>query len=394
MQDLSILQVEGLSIVIGEQKILEDVNFSVQQGEFVGIIGANGAGKSTLLKTLRGLQQRQTMQGAVKVFGQAIHAYSEKEIARKVAYMQQEVNLGFGFSALQIVLTGRYPYLSWWQNESKKDYEIARQYMRFTGVSQLENKKVNQMSGGERQRVLLAKVLAQEAPLIYLDEPTASLDLAYQEEIFRYCQMLCQQGKTILIIVHDIRLAAKFCSRLLLVGKQRILADGTPEEVITKENLRDGFGLHAAVYYNIVGDTLDIHTFAKVKNQFTNRKVQLVGGAGTSGELIRLLGQAESEIYITGLSENTLEGYIAHSFGVKQMYAQDAEYLILNTPYLNEENISLLEQMQKVKSVIIIEDTPGLQMDLMNGHAIELYQRLKARATVMSRCSFIDCYFK
>lgn len=109
--------------------------------------------------------------------------------------MQQEINISFGFTALEIVLSGRYPYLGWWKGESKADYDIARKYMKFTGISDLENTPVQSMSGGQRQRVLLAKVLTQETPMIFLDEPTASLDLVYQEEIFTHCKNICEHGK-------------------------------------------------------------------------------------------------------------------------------------------------------------------------------------------------------
>ena len=169
-----ILTVENVGLAIDEHTILQDIDFAVGEGEFVGIIGPNGAGKSTLLKSLRGMNPAT---GTIKVFDKDLHRLSEKEIARNVAYMQQEMNTGFGFSAKQVVLAGRYPYLAWWQNESEDDVAIAEKYMNFTGVLHLADKDINRMSGGEKQRVLLAKVLTQETNLIFLDEPTASLDL-------------------------------------------------------------------------------------------------------------------------------------------------------------------------------------------------------------------------
>ena len=177
-----ILQVKELQVDYLEKPVLKNISFNAKVGEFIGIIGPNGAGKSTLLKSIRGLTKITT--GEVRVASKLLTKLKEKEKAQVIAYMQQEVNKGFGISAKQMVLAGRYPYLNWWQHESQQDYEIAEKYMKFTGVWQLADKDINFMSGGERQRVLLAKVLAQETKLIFLDEPTASLDLTYQEEIF------------------------------------------------------------------------------------------------------------------------------------------------------------------------------------------------------------------
>jgi len=180
-----------MSVLVGE--LLCTLRFQSWTGRICRHHRPNGAGKSTLLKSLRGMLP--VASGRVSVFGHPIHSLGDKKAARLVAYMQQEVNVGFGFTALEVVLAGRYPYLNWWQNEAEEDHDIAKKYMAFTGIEALADKPVNQVSGGERQRILLAKVLAQETPLIFLDEPTASLDLVYQEEIFRYCQTICKEGK-------------------------------------------------------------------------------------------------------------------------------------------------------------------------------------------------------
>ncbi|MBP2630393.1 MAG: hmuV 3 [Firmicutes bacterium] len=392
MDKHSVLVAENVSVTIGKRKILHELNLKAQKGEFIGIIGPNGAGKSTLLKALRGLTKNTI--GSVKLFGQEIAQFSDKEIACRIAYMQQEVNLGFGFSTLEVVLAGRYPYLSWWQNECKADYEIARKYMNFAGVGHLEEKKVSQLSGGERQRVLLAKVLAQETPLLYLDEPTASLDLAYQEEIFRYCQRLCHEGKTVLIIVHDIRLAAKFCSRLVLLANGTIVDDGKPEKVITTDNLKNAFGLHAAVYTNQVTGGLDIHTFSKPKGLLQNKKVHIIGGNGTSGAIIRRLYEQEYQISIGILEQGDIDTAIAKAFQVESITTQNfnqmsetiklknkqkietADFVVLTNCNYTEQNYFNLEMAALAKRLIIIEDTPIEERDFTNEKATLFYKNL------------------
>ena len=240
------LDVQSLSVTLGETTILKDASFSIDSGEFVGIIGPNGSGKTTLLKTLRGLYP--TSGGDVLWDGKSIASLSDKEIAHHVAYMQQSVNVSFDYEAIDIVMTARYPYLKWWQQEGPEDKVIVEQAMKEVGVYHLRNRSVQNLSGGERQRVFLAKALAQQTEVLLLDEPTAALDLVYADDIFQEGRRLCDEGKTILIVVHDLELAAKYCTKLVLVSDGHIVDVGAPRDVLTAENLRNAFRLSAAVY--------------------------------------------------------------------------------------------------------------------------------------------------
>ena len=240
------LDVQSLSVTLGENAILKDASFSIDSGEFVGIIGPNGSGKTTLLKALRGLYP--TSGGDVLWDGKSISSLSDKEIAHHVAYMQQSVNVSFDYEAIDIVMTARYPYLKWWEQEGPEDKVIVEQAMKEVGVYHLRNRSVQSLSGGERQRVFLAKALAQQTEVLLLDEPTAALDLVYADDIFYEGRRLCDEGKTILIVVHDLELAAKYCTKLVLVSDGHIVDVGAPRDVLTAENLRNAFRLSAAVY--------------------------------------------------------------------------------------------------------------------------------------------------
>lgn len=240
------LCVEHLSVSLNKQPILHDISLTAKRGEFIGIIGPNGSGKTTFLKSLRGLYDFKD--GTVKLNGESIANFNDKKVAKFVAYMQQNINLNFGYTAKEIVMTARYPYLKWWQNESAHDEQIVETVMKNVGIWHLRDRAVNELSGGERQRVFLAKALAQETELLLLDEPTAALDLVYANEIFRQARQYCEEGKTIFIVVHDLELAAKFCTRLLLISKGRLVADGQPKEVLTAQNLKKAFHLASAVY--------------------------------------------------------------------------------------------------------------------------------------------------
>lgn len=235
----TIIELRDLSIGYGNKKVLQNINVKINKGEIVGIIGCNGAGKSTLLKTIRGLLSKQS--GDILYFGRNLESFSEKELAREVAYLQQNVEVGFGYTGKDIVLAGRYPYMKWWKGESLSDEELALKCMEYTGTKELAERPVNEVSGGQKQRILLAKVLAQQTPILFLDEPTTGLDMVYQEEIFRFSKALAEMGKTILMVVHELNLAAKYCSRIILLGEGSIVADGAPDNVFTEEVLSKAY---------------------------------------------------------------------------------------------------------------------------------------------------------
>lgn len=238
--------------------ILENVSFSVGEGEIVGLIGPNGAGKSTLLKTLRGILPM--LSGSAALMGDDINTLDAKEFARRAAYLQQRVEMTFDYTARDIVLAGRYPYLSWWSQERENDLAIAEACMAYTGVSELADNPLHAMSGGQRQRVLLAKVLAQQTPVLFLDEPATGLDIIYQEEIFRFCRELSAAGKTVLLVAHELSLAARFCSRLLLIGRGTLLADGVPKDVLTDGLLSQAYGAPVRVVENPLTRHAEVYT--------------------------------------------------------------------------------------------------------------------------------------
>ncbi len=254
----NVIEVKKLSAGYDKKIILDNVSFNVEKGEMVGIIGANGAGKSTLLKTMRGMLPK--ISGNVLIFAKDVETFSERDFAQHVAYLQQQVEVSFGYTGKELVLAGRYPYLKWWESESTEDEKIAEMCMEYTGVLEFADRPITQLSGGQKQRVLLAKVLAQKTPVLFLDEPTTGLDIVYQEEIFKFCQALCKAGKTVLMVAHELNLAAKFCSRLLLIGDGKILADGVPLEVMDSGHLTRAYKVPVEVIRNPISGGIEITT--------------------------------------------------------------------------------------------------------------------------------------
>lgn len=252
------MQIQDMMIGYEQKTIISGINAEIKMGEFIGIIGRNGAGKSTLLKTLRGLLPAKN--GQVFYFGKPMSAYGEKELARIVAYLQQNVETGFGYTGLDIVLTGRYPYMKWWESEKDEDKELAMDCMSYTGTLDLAERPVTEVSGGQKQRILLAKVLAQQTPILFLDEPTTGLDMVYREEIFRFARELANMGKTILMVVHELDLAAAYCSRIILLGEGKLMADGSPKQVFREDLLSRAYEADISVEENPKNGRLEIST--------------------------------------------------------------------------------------------------------------------------------------
>jgi len=236
------LQVENLNFSLNEKQIIEDMNLQVSEGEFVGIIGPNGSGKSTLLKNLyRGLKPNS---GVVFIDRENVYKMNPKAVAKKIGVVGQENVIPFDFKVEEIVAMGRSPYKGFFDGDSRKDKEIVANAIEQIGMSDMEKRNYINLSGGEKQRVLLGRVLAQQTDLLLLDEPTNHLDIQHQLQIFDLIKGL---GVTVLSAIHDLNLAALYCDRLYVVKDGRILMAGTPEEVLTSESIYEIYGVRSDV---------------------------------------------------------------------------------------------------------------------------------------------------
>jgi len=268
----TVLRLERLSVGYENKTVLQDVTVEIRPGELVGIVGCNGAGKSTLLKTIRGLLPK--IGGEIYYFGKKLEEFREKDLARNVAYLQQNMDTTFAYTGLDIVLAGRYPYMKWWEGESEADKALARDCMDYTGTLDLADRPVTEVSGGQKQRILLAKILAQQTPILFLDEPTTGLDMVYREEIFRFAGELAALGKTVLMVVHELDLADRYCSRILLLGQGKLLANGTPAEVFTEELLSYAYGTDIAVERSANSGKLEL--FTRVNDSMKEKEERLL----------------------------------------------------------------------------------------------------------------------
>jgi iron complex transport system ATP-binding protein len=233
---VTILQVQDVGIRYSAQWVLKDISFDVGKGEIIGIIGPNGSGKTTLLKLLDGILFPQ--EGDVRIQGTSIRRIKRQVLARLVAVVPQETYMIFPFRVAEVVLMGRSPHLGRLVFEGKRDYQIAINAMEKTDIISFADRKVHQLSGGERQRVWIARALAQEPQIILLDESTAFLDIRHQVGFFELIKSINkQEGLTVIVVTHDINLAAQYVDRIILLREGKIYEMGEPEKVITESNI-------------------------------------------------------------------------------------------------------------------------------------------------------------
>jgi iron complex transport system ATP-binding protein len=232
---------------------LQEVDMSIRTGELVGLVGPNGSGKSTLLKTLAG--QITPTTGTITLDSQPLARYARRELARRIGYLPQVVNAAFAFTVEEVVAQGRYPHGGALGLLSAHDHEVIHRAMEWTHTLAFAKRPVQVLSGGEQQSVFLASVLAQEAEFLLLDEPTSALDLHHQVDVFDRLAELARAGLGVVVITHDLNLAAQYCSRLVLLLGGRVIADGSPAEVIREPILRQAYDAELIVDTNPVTGT-------------------------------------------------------------------------------------------------------------------------------------------
>ena len=234
-------------------RALDGLNLKVAHGEFLAIIGPNGSGKSSLLRVLTGLQPADS--GEILIEGELLANLDARERALRVALVPQSLEVLPGYSVEDFVLMGRYAHLTGWRLFTRHDKEVARDCLGRVNASNFAHRGMNEMSGGERQRVMVARALAQEARTVLLDEPTSALDLAHQLMVYKLIHAMHRDAqRTIVVVTHDLNLASQFAERLVLMKNGRIAADGSPNEVLKREILEDVYGPDLA--YGMFDETI------------------------------------------------------------------------------------------------------------------------------------------
>jgi iron complex transport system ATP-binding protein len=240
------LRLEHINYHAGERRILQDISLQVTSGELVAIVGRNGAGKSTLLHVIAGLLP--VSQGDVRLDGQPLSHFRRKALARQMALLPQQARIDFGFQVNDIVRMGRYPHRGRFRSASPHDEAVVHQAMAVTSTVFLSQRLITEVSGGERQLILLAQALAQEPQFLLLDEPTANLDIAHQCHVMQLLQRLARDGMGVVAVMHDLSMAVRCFPRLILLDNGAVVADGPPTAVLSVETINHVFQVQARFY--------------------------------------------------------------------------------------------------------------------------------------------------
>jgi len=338
---LVLLNVDGIECRYGSVKVLEDVSLSVKGGDFVGILGPNGSGKTTLLKSIS--RTLKPHKGTILLNEADIYSLKSVDVAKQLAVVPQDTSIGFNFSALDIVLMGRNPHMKRFQMESEKDMAVARKVMNLTNIWYLAERPINELSGGEKQRVIIARALAQEPKILLLDEPLTHLDIMNQLEIMDLVKDLCVKEKLIVLAVfHDFNLAARYCNSAVMLKDGKIFSAGSLAEVLTSENIKGVFNVDAIVKKHVVTNSVFVIPLSPQKASPSRQcSIHLICGAGTGTALMKVLLD---------------EGYSVTA-GVLNVLDTDFETAqFLNIPVTTEAPFSpITEKTQKANLAMISE---------------------------------------
>ena len=353
----------------GEREVLKDVNLTIEEGDFVGLIGSNGTGKSTLLKTISGLIPLK--KGSIRICGRESSSLKNRERAQMVAVVPQSFNVDYDFFVEDIVMMGRNPYLSLRKKESQKDFEIVKAAMEATNTEVFRGRYYNQLSGGERQRVILARAIAQQPRMILLDEPTSALDIHYAIEVMELIQRLNEEEKmTVVAVLHDINMASRFCKRITMLRGGEVVADGTPEEVVNRVNMEALYNMKLLIKENALFHKPEIVPIRVLKEKQATHpyRIHVICGGDGASQLLEELDERGHKLSVgvvnIGSDDwDTAKGLELPMVETKPFTAVTPEDQKKNLEMMKEADIVLVADVpfgkQNIENLTGLEDLPG-----------------------------------
>jgi iron complex transport system ATP-binding protein len=396
--DQSRLELDQLSYAVNGRTILADVSLRLQPGEMLGLVGPNGAGKTTLLRAISGALA--PAKGWVRIDATPLERLDASAIARIVAQVPQSTTIDFGFSCLEVVLMGRHPHLGRFSQEGPADYRLAEAAMAFTGTLDLAGRLVTEVSGGERQRVVAARALAQQPRVLLLDEPTANLDVYHRLLLLELVQALAKEQRvSVVAAIHDLELAARFCDRLVLLKAGRMLASGAPELVLTPERIFEAFGARALVRTEPLTGALDILMLPNRGSIAGNaERIHVIAGGGSGARIMYLLHAAGYRVSVGVLAQNDTDYEAARLLGLEvvavppfcqidtsagrrntALIERSACVVVCATPF-GRDNLANLAAAAAARALVVIDAQNGQARDHTGGQAAALLHHIAARA--------------
>jgi iron complex transport system ATP-binding protein len=389
------LEARDVVYEVDAARLLDQVDLNAAKGELVGLVGPNGAGKTTLLRTIGGLLKAR--EGAVLLDGDEVRRMDTGERAKSIAHVAQLAPLAQGFTALEVVMMGRYPHMGRLQSERAVDREAVRRALDTAGAGALANRTLDTLSGGERQGVFVARALAQEPRLLLLDEPTSNLDINHQARFFHIVRGLVDDGMTAVAAIHDLSLAARFCDRLVLLNKGVVVAEGLPKDVLTPENIESAFGVRAVVSSDPASGVLGISVMepgSAAISASTGTRVHVVCGGGTGARLMYRLCEAGFVVTAGPLSSGDTDRAAAESLGVEFVPVQafgdidsvahdehlrlvrESHVAVLSDVAFGSGNVRSLEALGQASLIVLATLEPISGRDFTDGDATALFEQL------------------
>ena len=396
---MDLLQLDQARLGYNDHAVLDDISLQVRGGEIVGIVGPNGSGKSTIIKALCGLIRPGA--GRVCVDGTDMAKLSREALAREIGVVSQAPALPEAFTVLEMVLMGRYPHLGLLRYESEKDLDIVYNAMERTGIASLADRRVGEISGGEKQRVLIARALAQEPRFLLLDEPTSHLDIQHQLEAMELVRSLADSGLGVVAALHDFSLAGRFCDKLVLLKEGVVFGEGPPREVITPDNIEQVFGIVAYVYDDLASGPMVVHAGTSVpRSKEEQAHIHVIGGGGSATAIVRQLRLEGYRLTMGVLSGGDTDLSAARALGLTALtvppfaaiddvaYRHNLELVagadccvVADLPF-GHGNLRNLEAAAAARRLLLIDDTPIDKRDFTDGKATALYGELAKWAQI------------
>ena len=405
------LKICGIECFYGSTKVLDEIVFSANAREFIGVLGPNGSGKTTLIRSLSRILKPKI--GTILLDELDIYAMKIGEVAKKVAVVPQDTPMTFDYTALDIVIMGRHPHINAFEGESEKDVAIAKKSMELTKVWHLVDRKIDELSGGEKQRVIIARALAQEPKVLLLDEPTSHLDINHQLDIMDLLRELCKQkGIITLAVFHDFNLAARYCDSVILLNNGRIFSLGPLETVLTTKNIQEVFQVNAVVRRHPITNFLYVVPLSCFNNNVSTQKtftVHVIGGMGTGTMLMKSLlencykvtagvltvldtdYETACTLGIPVVSDAPFSSITEEAYKANLVKIEHASAVVISdTPfgYANLKNLEAAKTaLEQGKPTIIVQETPIQDKDFADGKAEALFTELVSKgAKLVASC--------
>jgi len=399
-----VLTIDGIDCSYGSVNVLKDIHFAVESGEFLGILGPNGSGKTTLLRSISRVLKPH--KGTILIGDENIYEMKTVEVAKQLAVVPQSTPVTFDFTSLEVVLMGRNPHMPRFKMESKEDLAIARNSMELTRTWEFADRPVTELSGGEMQRVIIARALTQEPKILLLDEPTTHLDISNQLEIMDLIKRLCKTKKLLIVAVfHDFNLAARYCESIILLDNGKIVAVGESNETLTSENVRKVFGVDTIVKKHPVTGFLHVIPFSRpINQQQKSLSIHLICGGGTGSPVMKTLldegyrvtagvlnlldtDQETAQLLKIPITSEAPFSPIteeAHRANLKMI--SKANVLVITPTQFGDGNLRNLNAaetaLEKGIPTILLEDGPIEERDFTNGKATNYLTKLKNNGAI------------